>query len=338
MQVMGSDKRGGAENFFSRLCIALQKKTDITQCVIIRRNAPCMHDLLEGGVKPIEMPFFYSGNIISKLLLKKYINQFTPDIVLTWMSRATSVCSKGSFIWVARFGGYYDLKYYKSCNHLIANTKEIIDYLIKCGWLREKTSYLPNFVDENKSFSIDKASLQTPSDAPVILALGRFHSDKAFDVLINAMSKIPHAHLWLAGEGKLEYKLRAQTISLGIAERVHFLGWRNDIGSLLVTADCLVCPSRIEPLGNVILEGWFYKKPVVATTTTGPSGLIKNEKTGILVPSEKVSELAIAINRVITNPTLANRISQLGHAYYIDNFSRDAVINHYINFFKRMIY
>lgn len=336
MQVMGSDKRGGAENFFSRLCVALNR-TGIEQQVVIRCGAPCKPDLVAGGIVPVELPFFYSGDIITKSLIKRRIARFSPDIVLTWMSRATSVCPDGPFVRVARLGGYYDLKYYQSCHHLIANTEEIVDYLVKHGWPREKASYLPNFVDEDGARAIDRASLQTPPDVPVILALGRLHSDKAFDVLLDAMASVPRAHLWLAGEGGLDAALKAQATRLGITDRVHFLGWRTDGGALLAAADCLVCPSRVEPLGNVILEGWIHGKPVVAAASTGPAGLIETEKTGLLVPMEDAAALACALNRVVDDAALAKRLAETGHAHYLARFSRDAVVGLYLDFFRKMV-
>ncbi|PKU24365.1 glycosyltransferase [Telmatospirillum siberiense] len=336
MQVMGSDKRGGAENFFSRLCVALGE-SGLAQQVVIRRDAPCKQDLLDGGITPVELPFFYSGDIATRFLLKRRIAQFAPDIVLTWMSRATSVCPTGPFVRIARLGGYYDLKYYQSCHHLIANTEEIVDYLVKHGWPREKASYLPNFVDETPVRPIDRAALQTPPDVPVILALGRLHSDKAFDVLLDAMARVPAAHLWLAGEGGLDAPLKAQAESLGIAGRVHFLGWRTDGASLLAAADCLVCPSRVEPLGNVILEGWIQKKPVVAAASTGPAGLIETERTGLIVPMEDADALAAALNRVLTDPALSGRLAEAGHAHYLARFSRKAVVELYLDFFRKMV-
>jgi glycosyltransferase involved in cell wall biosynthesis len=336
IQVMGSDKRGGAEIFFARLCAALQE-TGIDQQVVIRRNAPCKKDLQESGIAPAELPFLYSGDILSKALLKRRIARFSPDMVMTWMSRATSVCPRGPFLRVARLGGYYDLKYYGACHHLIANTEEIVDYLVDKGWPRDKTSYLPNFVDEDGAAAIDRADLDTPADVPVLLALGRLHSDKAFDVLLDAMTMVEKAHLWLAGEGQLEAPLKEQAARLGLSDRVHFLGWRNDSGALLAAADCLVCPSRVEPLGNVILEGWVHQKPVVAAASTGPAGLIETEKTGLLVPMEDAGALAKALMRVISEPGLAEGLAKTGHAHYRARFSREAVVGQYLDFFRKMV-
>lgn len=336
IQVMGSDKRGGAENFFSRLSIALSH-TDIAQEVVIRHGAPCRDDLLAGGVTPVELPFLFSGDPLSRFLLGRRIARFKPDLVMTWMSRATSILPAGPFLRVARLGGYYDLKYYRRCHHLVANTEEIIDYLVNKGWPRDRTSYLPNFVDEVAVAPVTRAGLATPADVPVILALGRLHSDKAFDVLLDAMALVPGAHLWLAGEGPLETDLKAQCARLGLDGRVHFLGWRTDSAALLAASDCLVCPSRVEPLGNVILEGWVQRRPVVAAASTGPSGLIESGRTGLLVPMEDAPALAGALNRVLSDRPFADGLVAAAHAHYRATFSREAVVAKYLEFFQRMV-
>ena len=67
---------------------------------------------------------------------------------------------------------------------------------------------------------------------------------------------------------------------LGIADRVSFLGWREDVPELLANADFLVCPSLHEPLGNVVIEAWSAGLPVVATASDGPAGLIETGSAG----------------------------------------------------------
>ncbi len=102
-----------------------------------------------------------------------------------------------------------------------------------------------------------RASLQTPDGAPLLLALGRLHENKAFDVLLDAVALLPDG-LAVArrARGRCATRSRAQAERLGIAERVRFLGWRDDVAALIAAADALVCPSRHEPLGNVVIEAW----------------------------------------------------------------------------------
>ena len=132
------------------------------------------------------------------------------------------------------------------------------------GWPAERVHYLPNFAELAPAPPVPRASLDTPADAPLAIALGRLHPNKGFDVLLDAVAKVPGLYLWLAGEGAQRAALRRQAASLGIDDRVRFLGWREDVGALLAAADMLVCSSRHEPLGNAIIEAWAAGKPVVA--------------------------------------------------------------------------
>lgn len=336
VQVMASRQRGGAEAFFSRLCVALAGHGGVAQTVVIRRGAACREDLAAAGITAIEMPFLFNGDPFTRRRLGRLFAGTKPEVVLSWMSRAAGTCPRGRFVHVGRLGGYYDLKYYAACDHLVANTHDIADWVAGKGWPRDRVHYLPNFVDERPSAAVDRASLATPADAPVVLALGRLHSDKAFDVLLAALAELPGVHLWLAGEGPLESTLRDLARSLGVAERVHFLGWRKDVAALLGAADCLACPSRIEPLGNVILEAWVNRRPVVAAASKGPRGLVRDEDTGLLVPLEESRALAAALRRILADKALAAALAERGHAEYLRHFSQAAVTRRYVEFLSKV--
>ena len=166
-------------------------------------------------------------------VLKRQIKVYRPDVVLTWMNRATAQCPQGDFVHVGRLGGYYDLKYYRSCDHLIGNTEDIRDYLIADGWPKEGAHYLPNFVPGHKAEPISRREFFTPEGAPLVVALGRLHENKAFDVLLEAMVRIPNAYLWIAGDGPLRKDLEKTSVDIGVKPRTRFLGWREDTAALL---------------------------------------------------------------------------------------------------------
>ena len=336
LQVMASDKTGGAELFFGRLCAALQDR-GLSQRALIRRGAVCRKDLDAGGVPTVTMPFLANGDLYSRLLIRRQIKDFAPDILLSWMSRAATLCpASPRFVHVARLGGYYKMKYFRHCDHLVGNTQHLVSYFIDHGWPAERVHYLPNFVDERPATAIRRDSLDTPEEVPLLLALGRLHSDKAFDILLAAMARLPDAHLWLAGEGPLLAALQAQSEALGIASRIRFLGWRDDALSLLEAADILVCPSRVEPLGNVILEAWVHRRPVVAAASTGPAGLITDGVDGLLVPMEDPDALAAALTELVADRRLAEKLARGGRMTYESRFSRPAVVDHYLEFFAKV--
>jgi glycosyltransferase involved in cell wall biosynthesis len=285
---------------------------------------------------PRELPFGGLFDFATKPRLKQAIAAFRPRIVLTWMSRATALCPRGDFVHVARLGGYYDLRYYRHCDHLIGNTRALTAWLIAQGWPEARVHYLPNFAEDARAAPLPRAQFETPEDAPLALALGRLHRNKGFDLLLEAVARVEGLYLWLAGEGPLAGDLERQAASLGIAGRVRFLGWREDVPALLASCDCLVSSSRIEPLGNTIIEAWAAAKPVIATSCSGPAELIANERTGLLVPLEDAAALAAALRRMIGDRILAAALAAAGRAAFEAEFSEARVVAAYRDFFAKV--
>ena len=336
LQAMAGAPHGGAEDFFMRLVPALHR-VGIQQLVIIRRHQERAAALREVGIEPVELPFGGALDIITPLSLRREIRGFKPHIVMTWMNRATHQCPQGNFVHVSRLGGYYDLKYYQKCDHLIGNTEDIRDYLITEGWPAERAHYLPNFADETQADPVPRNSLFTPANGKLVLALGRLHVNKAFDVLLKAMTRLPDVYLWLAGEGPERRALEAMAERLGVKPRVRFLGWREDVPALLAACDVLVCPSRHEPLGNVVLEAWAQRRPVVAADSVGPGMLIRHMENGILIPVDDAEGLADGIHAVFDDDDLRESLARNGRAAFEADYSEAVVVRRYVDFFERLM-
>jgi glycosyltransferase involved in cell wall biosynthesis len=335
LQAMAGARHGGAEAFFVRLALALQRAGE-EQRVLIRSDAERSAVLRRGGVDVVELRFGGPLDIGTRLGFRRAISGYRPDVVLTWMNRATSLCPRGDFVHVARLGGYYDLKYYRRCDHLIANTRDILAYLVAEGWPEKRAHYLPNFVAAEALPPVSRRSLATPEDAPLALALGRLHPNKGFDTLLAALAAVPELHLWLAGEGELRPALESQADALGLRPRLRFLGWRDDVAALLAAADLLVCASRREPLGNVVIEAWAAGIPVVAAAGEGPRALIKDGETGLLVAIDDAAALAEAMRRVAGDAALARRLAAAGRAAYAAEFAEARVVALYREFLARL--
>jgi glycosyltransferase involved in cell wall biosynthesis len=98
----------------------------------------------------------------------------------------------------------------------------------------------------------------------------------------------------------------------------------------------LICPSRHEPLGNVVIEGWAHDVPVIATQSEGPGNLIRHNHSGLLVPMNEPFALAKAIKRLLMEPILMSKIIQGGRKRYEKNFTESVVVGHYMRFFKKI--
>ncbi len=337
MQTMAGAEVGGAEAFFVRLANALQS-SDIVQKVVIRRDPTRARALREGGIVPAELPFGGRMDFRTRPALKREIAGFRPDVILSWMSRASwaTPASPGSYTLIGRLGGYYNLKYYRHCDYLVGNTADIVDYVISEGFDRDRVVRLPNFVHPPANPPLTRVGLDTPLDAPLLLAMGRLHENKAFDVLLRALADVPGAWLWIAGEGPERGTLQVLARDLGIADRVRFLGWRDDSDALMRAADLFICPSRHEPLGNVVLEAWAAEKPVIAAAAAGPGELLGNDERGVLVPVDQPAELARAILDLFAHPEKALSLAAAGRVAYEREFTEAAVTAQYLAFFEKV--
>jgi len=338
LQTMAGAEFGGAEAFFTRLAVALEK-TNVEQKVVIRENRARQRMLRAGNVDPMMLPFGGALDMRTGMALSREIKKFKPDVVLTWMNRATkkTPAGRGKFVKVARLGGYYDLKYYKSCDHLIGNTQDIVDYLVKEGWPADRAHYLPNFVSTDRAEPVSRMDLSTPEDAPLILSMGRLHENKAFDTLLKALAQTPGVYLWLAGEGPLRRELELLAEELGVRPRVRFLGWREDTAALFAACDVYVCPSRHEPLGNVVLEGWAQGRPVIAADSLGPGTLIEHGVNGVLCPVDDFDAMASSIKWVFGDQEFAHGLATKAWENYQSEFTEEVVVQKYLDFFEKII-
>lgn len=335
LQAMAGAHHGGAEAFFTRLAIALHR-AGVDQHIVVREDRERILALREGGLDPVGLRFGGAFDLSTRRRLRREIRRYRPDVVLSWMNRATAFCPGGPFVHAARLGGYYDLKYYRRCDHLIGNTQGICQYLREAGWADERVHHLPNFVTAGAAEPVRRAAHFTSDDVPLLLALGRWHENKGFDVLLDALAQLPGVYLWLLGEGPLDVALKEQAERLGVAPRVRFLGWQDDPAAYYAAADLVVCSSRVEPLGNVVLEAWARRRPVVAAAAQGPSELIEDGVTGLLATLEDATALANAIRYVLEAPKLAQRMVKQGREAYEQHFAEAAVVRQYKTFFEKV--
>lgn len=336
VQSLAGAEFGGAENFYTRLVCAIADLEDIRQTACTRDNPGRVRQLQAAGV-PVEL-FRFGGrfDFLDHYRYRRALQRLSPDVVLTYMNRASVLTPRGSYTLMCRLGHYYDLKYYRHADYWIGNTQGICDYIVRGGMPVERVLHIPNFVDESPVEAVAREDLGAPEDGPLLLAAGRLHQNKAFDILLRALPQVPEARLWLAGEGPERDALQSLAAELGVAGRVHFLGWRDDVGALMRSADVFVCPSRHEGLGGIVLEAWYHQCPIVATASQGPAELIEDGATGRLVPVDAVDELAGAINAVLSSPTQAGGMVDRARAQYDTHYARSVIVQRYAEVFRQV--
>ena len=341
LQMLSGAPQGGAETFFVTLATAFERarahgRIDLEQRALIRRNAERAAALRAGGVDVRELGFGGRLDLSTRRGLKQAVADFRPDVVLAYMNRAAAWMPSGDFLKCARLGGYYDIKYYRRCDHLLCITEHIRQHMIGQGWPAERAHVLENFATVDDLPAADRAAHDTPADAPLLLVPSRLHVNKGLDVMLRALGHEPRAYLWLAGAGPEEDRLKDLARQLGVSERVRFLGWRSDRGALFRAADMVVFPSRHEPFGTVSLEAWAYRRPLVAADASGPAGLVRDGADALLVPREDDSALAQAITRVIDDTEFARALVEQGHSRYLRDYTEDACVRRYMETLGRL--
>jgi glycosyltransferase involved in cell wall biosynthesis len=322
-QIMAGAKAGGAEGFFERLTVALHRAGEDV-LPVIRRDAARAARLSVQGLVPAQLGFGGPLDVLTRPRLSLLLRHHRPEVVVAWMNRAARHTPRGDYTLVGRLGGYYDLKYYRRCDHLVGNTPDLVRWMVEKGWPAGRAHYLPNFAEDFSG--VLPAELGWTPGAPRLLALGRLHRNKGFDTLLRALALLPGAELAIGGEGPERKALEKLAAELGVANRVRFLGWRQDAGALLAGCDVFVCSSRHEPLGNIVLEAWSAGKPVVAVAAQGPAALLEHDRTGLLVPPESPESLAQAIAGLLAGPERAAALAAAGRAAWQADYAEAPVL------------
>ncbi len=336
VQALGSARKGGAERFFIRLAEAFHRR-GLAQTVIVRRQSWVQEQLEAAGVPTVGAWFGGKLDLFTRRTFRNVLHETRADLVITWMRRASAACPAGPWKHVGRLGNYYKLKPFAHCDHLIGITPGIVDYIKGEGWPAGRVSFIPNFVPPFDAEPVARAAFDTPPDKPLILWLGRMEHEKGPDIVIEALRRVPQAYLWMAGAGSFEAQVKQRARDLGVADRVRFLGWRDDIHALLAAADLYVCASRFEAHGNIILEAWAHGLPIVSARSPGPEHLIRDGITGRLVANDDPHEMASALNELIANPAFARNIATAGRAHFQATYSEDAVVTMYIELFQTLL-
>ncbi len=159
--------------------------------------------------------------------------------------------------------------------------------------------------------------------------------------LLRAMPQVwnqyPDTNLVFVGKGELDVDLRAEALKLDANGKVKFLGWRDDVAEIMQIFDIFVLPSLNEGMGRVLVEAMAAGKPVVASRVGGIPDLVKDEKTGLMVPPGDEHALAGAILRLANNPSEARRMGAAGKLY-CHSFGLEAMVEQLDHLYDELIF
>lgn len=352
LHILGSRQFGGADQFYVRLVRALHEAGQAVSA-INRAGSPVAQALATDGIEQIHVPLANQWDGWSLWKIRQLVAEREPCIVQTYMGRATRLTRlppQTRAVHIARLGGFYKVDgYYRHAHAWIGNTRGICDYLIQSGLPAERVYHIGNFVPEPLPISNEeKTGLRRvygiPNEAWVLFALGRLIDKKGFDDLLRALARLPlevagrPVVLMVAGEGPSGEALQGLSRALGLGERVRWLGWQNPPDPFYALADAFVCPSRHEPLGNVILEAWNHRLPVVSTRSDGAVELIEEGHNGLLCECRDDKGLAGRIQSLLSATDEQRRsLGDAGHEYLRSRYSRAAILDAYLTLYERLM-
>lgn len=348
IHAIGSPRLGGAERFFARLVNALTASGYPSMAVL--RRGSMIGGILDPGVERVETGMRNSLDLLTAAAIRRQVRKHQPEVVQTYLGRAsrlTRVPRKSPTVHVARLGGYYHPRAYRHADAWVGNTRGICDYLVAEGFPAERVFHVSNFVEERATspeMAADaRRSAGVPDDALLLFTLGRFRPSKGFVDALDAFALLPREwegrplYLVIAGDGELKDELRAQAARLGVAERVRWTGWLTDPDPLYAAADLFVMPSRVEHLGNVILEAWARGAPVVATRTRGATELMEDGVTGLLVDTSDARSLAEGVRQALERGEDGRRaLAEAGTRVVRTRHSQEAIVTAYRDLYAHL--
>jgi len=156
-----------------------------------------------------------------------------------------------------------------------------------------------------------RQELAIASDELLIVAVGNLYPVKGHAVLIDALGTLRDRSGWrlaIAGRGEEEASLRARAVAAGIADRIHILGFRDDIPNILAAGDLFAMPSLSEGLPLALVEAMSFGLPVVVSRVGGIPEVVTDDVDALLVPPSDVGALAGALRALIDDPVRRRRL------------------------------
>lgn len=187
------------------------------------------------------------------------------------------------------------------------------------------------------------AELALPPGTPLVVHVGNVRPGKGHRTLLAAARLLTNYRpviVSIGGEkapGDL-MRLREEASGLGVADTVRFLGRRWDALSFVAAADLVVNPADVEGLPLALLEAMSLGKPVVATAVGGVPSIVKDQETGILVPPGDPQALALGIERLLADRSLAAALAEAGERLIRTRFSAESMVRDIEDVYSTVLY
>lgn len=202
---------------------------------------------------------------------------------------------------------------------------------------------LRSVVISNGIADIDLANLQRPSELRDerfnLVMVGRIDTVKGHQFAIEAISTATTSNsleLYVVGSGPREFELRALAEKCGVANQVHFLGFRRNVYDYIAHCHVLLIPSLHEGLPYTLLEAMALGTPLIASCVGGLGEVLEDGVTALLVPPGDSAALARAIDRLCGDQQLGQRLAEKAKRLQRAKYSLDAMSKRYLDLYRSL--
>lgn len=345
---------GGTENVILQLCEIFNSK--VNKIVVCSCGGVNVTKLCSMGITHYQIPDIENKSITTILnvisAVRKIVNEEDISIIHTHHRMAA--------FYVRILGFYRKCSFLNTSHNTFENKRLLTRFafkrakLIACGEMVKNNLTdvfkLPDgqiTVIHNAVKPFDDVIIEEPvitnlhnQGKFVVGNVGRLSKQKGMEYYINAIpkviSKYPNVFFIIVGSGEDEAKLKRLANDLAINENIIFLGYRNDIQSIMSQLDLLVLSSLWEGLPLTPIEAFSVGKTIVATAVDGTVEIV-NDRNGILIEPEKPEEIAKAIINLYENADKKQLLEKNAKDTYINKFSFDVFKQKYIDFYTSVI-
>jgi len=352
LQIIDSLRLGGAEVLLKEMVPIFRARGVDCDVVALLQTASPLEFALQGAgvsVRFTDVQKLYSPRQI--LSLSKLIHGY--DVIHVhlfpaqlWTILAAAVShSKAVLVttehntWNARRDRplrRFDQWMYSHYRHIACNSEATAKELLRwCPTLTSKISVIPNGIPIKAFENAQPATLpDIPSDFIRLIFVGRFEAQKDHATILRALPSVLNAHLLFVGDGPLRPQLLEMAATLGIADRVTFLGWRNDVAALLKASHVYVHSTTSDGFGIAACEAMAAGLPILASDVPGLAQVVGNA--GILFPVGNEKILARELTALIQSPDRCLKMSQASRQR-AQHFNIERTVNAYVQMYESVL-
>lgn len=231
-------------------------------------------------------------------------------------------------------------------NHAaIANSQDTAKRLLALGVTRPIASVvLHGVVTRSEAERLRRAPAITraaQTAVPTIGFVGRLSPEKGADTLIEAAALLKQkGHLFrmvIVGDGPDRTRLESMVTAYGLTSDVLFEGWQTNVESYYQQALVIVVPSVRESLGLTVLEAMLYGCAVIASRVQGIPEIVTDGQTGLLISPQNPGELCQAIERLLVDHSLCNRLGESGQQYVLAQHTIEGMIDETLTVYQQAL-